>query len=88
MVIFELCVVNPVVAYTVGNIVETVVDAKKGFLVEPGSIVALERRTLELLEDYEPAAEMGRIGKDLVAARFSPNRVGHDYESLYSNVIP
>jgi glycosyltransferase involved in cell wall biosynthesis len=54
---------TPVVVSRAGGIVETVLDQKTGFIVEPGDATALADATLRLVEDDELRERMGRAAR-------------------------
>jgi alpha-maltose-1-phosphate synthase len=91
----------PVVASAVGGIPEVVVDGETGWLVpfEPGGddlgspadpdrfARHLAARTVELLEDADTAAAMGRRGRQRVEERFSWRAIGRETAALYGRLL-
>jgi glycosyltransferase involved in cell wall biosynthesis len=53
----------PVAVSRCGGIVETVLDQKTGFVVDPGDVAALAQAMLRLLEDDALRERMGRAGR-------------------------
>ncbi len=65
---------RPVIASATGGIGDWLEDRVTGMLVEPGDAHALARALNELLADPDRQQAMGLAGRELVAARFSPER--------------
>jgi glycosyltransferase involved in cell wall biosynthesis len=65
----------PVVATRVGAVAELVEDGASGLLVPPGDEAALAGALLGLLRDPRRRAAMGHRGQEIVAARFSVERM-------------
>lgn len=72
---------KPVVATRVGGIPEIVRDGENGMLVEPGNIEALTTSLTRLIEDDGLRQRMGRLGRDLIADRFT-NQPVREFEAL------
>jgi glycosyltransferase involved in cell wall biosynthesis len=64
---------RPVVASSTGGIVDWLEDGASGLCVRPGDAHGLARALNELLADPERQRTMGRAGRKVVAARFSPD---------------
>ncbi len=65
---------RPAIASATGGIVDWLEDGVCGLSVAPGDAAALARALDELLGDPERQRTMGMAGRDVVAARFSPER--------------
>ena len=76
----------PVVATPVGGTPELVSDGVTGRLVPPGDSNALASRIIELLDDPNLAAEMGRHGRERAAAGYTWERVIARTEAVYAQV--
>ncbi|MGH8497146.1 MAG: glycosyltransferase family 4 protein [Gammaproteobacteria bacterium] len=77
----------PVVASAVGGIPEAVRDGETGLLVPPGKTQALIRAVDRLLADPALAREMGRRGRDFVAAEFSTERMVAGNLAVYRELV-
>jgi len=65
---------RPAVGSATGGIVDWLVDGVCGIAVAPGDMSALAGALNELLDDPQLQETMGRAGRDLVNAQFSPER--------------
>ena len=61
---------RPVVAADVGGVAEVVTGGISGTLIRPGEISAIAEAVIELLQDSQLRAQMGRRGRILVQHRF------------------
>ena len=61
---------KPVVATRVGGIPELIVEGKSGFLVDRGDTEAMSKRVLQLLNDDDARARMGKLGREIVQTKF------------------
>ena len=77
----------PVVSTRVGALAELVEDGASGLLVPPGDEAALAGALLALLRDPERRAAMGRRGQEIVAARFSVERMVEATERLLLGLL-
>ena len=77
---------KPVVATRVGSVTETVQPGTSGYLVSPGDVQGMAARVLELLNDRNRAAEMGRAGREQVLARWTVDRMVRGYEELITKI--
>jgi len=66
---------KPVVATRVGSLPETVLDGRTGYLVTPGDEQGIADRVIELFDDPQRAARMGRAGREHVLAHGSVGRI-------------
>jgi len=73
----------PVVASAVGGIPDKVIDGQSGFLVKPGDEHALAEKIEWMVAHPDERAAMGRLGKSLVAERFSWTKVAAEIEELF-----
>ncbi len=65
---------RPVIASATGGILDWLEDGVTGLSVRPGDALGLARALNELLADPERQRTMGAAGRQMVAARFSPER--------------
>ena len=61
---------RPVVGSSCGGIIETILDGKTGYLVEPGDPVSLAQALTTLLSNPDRAREMGEHGRQHVIHNF------------------
>jgi glycosyltransferase involved in cell wall biosynthesis len=76
----------PVVATAVGGVPDIVVDGQSGYLVPPDDAEALAGAALKALLEGN-AREMGQAGRRAVREKFAVERLVHDIESLYRELI-
>jgi glycosyltransferase involved in cell wall biosynthesis len=74
---------KPLVGTRVGAIPELVHDGKTGFLVDRRDPPAIAARILELLEDREMRARMGRAGREFAIRNFDANVNIAEFLKLY-----
>ena len=74
---------KPVVATTVGGILEFVVSEESGLLVQPGNSVALAAAIQQLLAQPDRAKAMGRRGQEHARKHYSIESVVRRHEQLY-----
>ncbi|WP_430647331.1 glycosyltransferase [Agromyces sp. GXS1127] len=74
---------RPVVASSVGGLIDTVVHGRTGLHVQPRDARAVADAIRELVVDPERAARLGAAGRRRVAARYSWDRVAADTERAY-----
>lgn len=77
----------PVVSTRVGALAELVEDGVSGLLVPPGDEAALAGALLDLLRDPKRRAAMGRRGQEIVAARYSVERMVEATERLLLGLL-
>jgi L-malate glycosyltransferase len=77
----------PVVATNVGGNPEVVEQGETGFLVPPRDTASLARAICLLLDDRERASRFGRAGRQRVARHFSIEKMVHDTEHLYLELL-
>lgn len=78
---------RPVVATSVGGVPEIVADGSTGVLVEPGDAPALAGAVLDLLENRERAAVMGRCAASLAREKFDIDAVVRVVEQTFSGLL-
>ena len=77
----------PVVATRVGGTPEALVDGQTGLLVEPGDSAAITEAVARLLDNRELATRLGRSARDLIADKFSVDRMVRSTEQLYTELL-
>jgi glycosyltransferase involved in cell wall biosynthesis len=77
----------PVLCTSVGGIPKVLADGRNGFLVPSGDESAIAAGLDRLLSDPAQAVRMGAAGKDLVAQKYSLERMASDYEDRYRNAM-
>ncbi|MDR5692139.1 glycosyltransferase [Agromyces indicus] len=78
---------RPVVASSVGGLIDTVVHGGTGVHVPPRDAAAVAAAIRELLEDPERAERLGAAGRRRVASRYSWDRVAADTERAYRSTL-
>ena len=76
----------PVVASSVGGVLESVDDGRTGLLVPPGNPAQLTEAICRLMADPEMAARLGKAGR-ANAERFSFDRMITAFDRLYTNEL-
>ncbi len=77
---------TPVVAVNSGGPKETIVDGVTGFLCDD-TPEAFGRALVQLLQDPEQAAAMGRAGRDHVQATFGTQRLVREWKRLVEETV-
>lgn len=77
----------PLVATRVGGTPEAVVDGETGLLVPPGDVEALAAAIGGLLDHPALAERLGRAARQLIADRFSIERMTASTERLYRTLL-
>ena len=77
----------PVVASSVGGLIDTVVDDVTGLHVRPRDLPGLASTMRALLEEPEERERMGVLGRRRVVRRYSWDRVAADTERAYRAVM-
>lgn len=78
---------RPVLATDVGGTGEAVVDGETGLLIDPGDLAGAERGLLELAEDRERAAALGRAGRCRQRERFSGEAMVDGYLQAFEEIV-
>ena len=76
----------PIVATTVGEVPQVVLEGETGLLVPPENPVALADAVTELLRTPERFREMGRRGRARVTQEFSADQMATAYLEVYKQV--
>src|SRR5688500_19610211 len=76
-----------VVATRVGGTPEALVDGETGLLVAPGDSGAIAAAVARLLDDGQLAARLGAAASDLIATKFSVERMVRATEQLYATLL-
>jgi glycosyltransferase involved in cell wall biosynthesis len=75
---------KPVVAYELDGAPEVVREGFSGFLLPPGDIEGVARRTLELLRDPSLRKEMGARGRAFAAEHYPASRMVDAINAVYA----
>ena len=78
---------KPVVATAVGGSPELVRDGETGFLVPSGDPARLAERMTQLLADAALRGQMGRAGRERVAARFAMPNLINETSRFYEELV-
>jgi glycosyltransferase involved in cell wall biosynthesis len=78
---------TPVVAFDSGGVPDAVVPGRTGMLVPPGDTAALAESLDELLTDPLARVRLGREGRAMMLAKFSPDAVAARYASIYADAL-
>lgn len=78
---------TPVVATRVGGIPEVITDGENGFLVTPRDLDALASPVIQLLQDPQLRATMGRNARESSSAAFTVDAMIKATEDLYMTLI-
>jgi glycosyltransferase involved in cell wall biosynthesis len=73
---------TPTVAFAVGGIPDVLTE-ESGWLVEPGNVPALTAVLNQAVRDREEAARRATAARDILRARFSPDRWIEQVEAVY-----
>jgi glycosyltransferase involved in cell wall biosynthesis len=77
----------PVVATAVGGTPELIIHNETGLLVPPQNPDALAQAIVQLLDQPEQAARMGRNGRQRAAEQFTIERMAAQTEALYNRLL-
>jgi len=72
----------PVVAPRITGVEDIVEDGQTGFLHPPDDVAGMAASVLRLLHDEPLRQQMAQRGRDLVRARFDPERLSREWVSL------
>jgi glycosyltransferase involved in cell wall biosynthesis len=81
-----LAMAKPVVGTAVGGLPEVVLPGETGLLVPPRDSQALAGAMRRLLEHPEYGRELGRRGREMVAAKFSLEQMAVAVEAVYDDL--
>ncbi len=82
-----MAMAKALVGAAVGGIPEVVIEDETGLLVPPRDAAALARALRLLMEDAGHRREMGRRGREFVAARFGLGEMAAEVEAVYEAVV-
>jgi len=77
----------PVVSSAVGGIPDLIEHRVTGFLFPSGDVARLARQLGALANDFSLSRQIGEAARRQVLARYSLDRMAHEYETLYSNLV-
>jgi len=77
----------PVVASRVGGLVETVLDGKTGFLVEPKNVDELANKLLQLYKDNALREKLGKAGREFVVQNYDWEKAAPKMLEVYERVL-
>jgi len=77
----------PVIAASVGGLIDTVVDGVTGIHVPPRDPEAVAEAILQLVDNPARAAELGRAGRTRSRTRYSWNRVAQTTAKVYRAIL-
>jgi glycosyltransferase involved in cell wall biosynthesis len=86
-IIEALAAGRPVVATKVGGVPDVVDEGETGFLVRMADTHAMAERLEILARDPARRAEMGRLGRERVLARYGVQRLVEDVDALYRELL-
>ncbi len=81
-----MAMAKALVGAAVGGIPEVVIEDETGHLVPPRDAAALARALRLLLEDAGHRRELGRRGREFVAARFAIEQMAAEVEAVYEGL--
>lgn len=77
----------PTVAYRIDGVIDAVVEARTGVLVEVGDIEALAAVMLDVSRDRDGRQRLGREARDRVSKEFSSAMVTAEWVALYKPLL-
>jgi glycosyltransferase involved in cell wall biosynthesis len=78
---------RPLVATSVGGLVEVVRDGETGILVPPGDPDSMAAAILRLLDDRELARRMGAAGRDFITQTYTLEAQAAALAALYHEAL-
>jgi glycosyltransferase involved in cell wall biosynthesis len=82
-----LLVGRPVISYNVDGAREVVRDDTTGFLVQPGDVLTLSERIVQLSSSPELCARLAAAGRDFCRTRFDHHEMTRQIRSLYERTL-
>jgi len=77
----------PVVGFSAGGMIETVVDGKTGLLVAPEDADALAAAIARLIDDPQLRAKLGEAGRERMQKEFSIATMADKHVALYESLL-
>ena len=77
----------PVVASTIGGLVDTVVPGRTGLLVPPGDVPALTAALDDIVSNPDRARALGRAGRDRVTTSFTWDCIADTLAGYYEDLL-
>jgi glycosyltransferase involved in cell wall biosynthesis len=78
---------KPVVAYDVGGVKDTFINAASGYLVEKGDIETFANKLEKLINDKPLRQQMGERGRRFCKDKFSKQTEVAAIDALYKNIL-
>ena len=79
---------KPIISTKIGGALETVIDGKSGFLVEPNNINEMSEAISKLLElSQNETVRMGEVGRKNVVENFSNQKMINQTLNIYRNLL-
>jgi glycosyltransferase involved in cell wall biosynthesis len=78
---------RPVVGYASGALPEIITSGMEGLLVPAGDTRALADALITLLKDPARRMQMGRLGRERVLSRLTPQRQAHEMAEVYRRIL-
>jgi glycosyltransferase involved in cell wall biosynthesis len=78
---------KPVVVTRSGGMVESVIDAETGYIIEKRDPETLAEKILTFLRDKEKAAQFGHSGRERAVEVFSRSRMARETADLYAKAV-
>lgn len=77
----------PIISTDQGAIIESVIDQKNGFIVEPGKPGSIAEKLKLLLENSDLREQMGKEGRQLYRANFTEEKMIEKYTFVFNTII-
>jgi len=87
VVIEAMAAGSPIVASNAGGIPEIIFDNRNGLIAEPGSVDALAHSIVQLIEQPDLAARLGKQAVQDCAEWYEPEKIARETTEFYSAVI-
>jgi glycosyltransferase involved in cell wall biosynthesis len=85
-IIEAMACAKPVIASNIGGPAEIISNGKTGLLVPPAQPEILATKIIELLDDGKRTEQMGANARKTVIERYSWEKIGEQYHSLYRSI--